>query len=577
MSETEFIKHYIANANQMMWFLGAGTSRTAGMPTATDIIWDLKLKIYCREENQDIKIHDINNENIKNKIQSYMDSKGYPSLWDSEEYSFYFDLYFGADYSAQQKYLSEQLNSDKISLNIGHRAIAALVKMNKTKLIFTTNFDEVIESACAKVGEMTLPTFNLEGSYAALDALNSEMFPIYAKIHGDFKYQKVKNLTEDLLSNDQKIQSCFVSASNRYGIIVTGYSGRDKNVMSMFEQAIELPNAFPFGLIWTVTNLKNVPPVVTDFISKAQSKGIKAYIIETGTFDNMMMKIWRQVPNVNDNLNKKVKTSVAKEVKIKLPEKGSKYPVLRTNALSVTIIPNECAIINTKNPLSSAEIKELVRQNKSRAIISRTELVLGWGEEEEIIKALGEDIIESVTTHAIENPYDLVTNSTLYHSFYERALLIALCDDKPLEFKNNRGFYLTMKHNNVGDPLFQPLKQALAYNGTPGAISGIIPNSNKIAWSEAVNVKLENKNGNLYVMLKPTIWIEPSIERRNYKEFVKSKIRYRYNPKTNELLDAWIKILFGSIGKGETEITCFKGSSFPATFKINTRTAYSRK
>ena len=106
---------------------------------------------------------------------------------------------------------------------------------------------------------------------------------------------------------------------------------------------------------------------------------------------------------------------------------------------------------------------------------------------------------------------------------------------------------------------------------------GIIPNSNKIAWSEAVNVKLENKNGNLYVMLKPTIWIEPSIERRNYKEFVKSKIRYRYNPKTNELLDAWIKILFGSIGKGETEITCFKGSSFPATFKINTRTAYSRK
>ena len=47
MTETEFLRHYIPNAPQIMWFLGAGTSRSAGMPTATDLIWDLKLRYYC--------------------------------------------------------------------------------------------------------------------------------------------------------------------------------------------------------------------------------------------------------------------------------------------------------------------------------------------------------------------------------------------------------------------------------------------------------------------------------------------------------------------------------------------------
>ena len=32
-----------------VWFLGAGTSRSAGLPTATDIIWDLKRRYYCVE------------------------------------------------------------------------------------------------------------------------------------------------------------------------------------------------------------------------------------------------------------------------------------------------------------------------------------------------------------------------------------------------------------------------------------------------------------------------------------------------------------------------------------------------
>ena len=58
-SEYDFLTHFLQNAPQIMWFLGSGASRSAGMPTASDITWDLKRKYYCLHENQDIKTHDI--------------------------------------------------------------------------------------------------------------------------------------------------------------------------------------------------------------------------------------------------------------------------------------------------------------------------------------------------------------------------------------------------------------------------------------------------------------------------------------------------------------------------------------
>jgi len=241
-----------------MWFFGAGISRTAGMPTATDIIWDLKFKHYCIEENQKYDSHDTNNEIIRNKVQSYMDSRGYPKLWSPEEYSFYFELTFGDNYAEQQKYLIDKLGEEKISLNIGHRALAGLIELNIARIIFTTNFDNVIEKAYAQVSNKSISPYHLEGSYAALEALNQERFPIYAKIHGDFRYQSIKNLSIDLKSNDSEMQRCFIAAGNRFGIVISGYSGRDSNVMEMFYTAINQNNAFPFGIFWTVTNKKDV-------------------------------------------------------------------------------------------------------------------------------------------------------------------------------------------------------------------------------------------------------------------------------------------------------------------------------
>lgn len=191
-NETDFVRRAAAAQPHLMWFLGAGASRTAGMPTASDIIWDLKRSYYCLHENQDLKKHNVNNPAIRAKIQSYLSAKGFPDDGASEEYSFYFARTFGEDLAQQQRYIAEALSSNKIVLNVGHRALAAMLDAGLARVIFGANFDEVVECAYAAVSNKVLTAFHLEGSYAALDALNAEKYPLLRQSARRFSISKPK-------------------------------------------------------------------------------------------------------------------------------------------------------------------------------------------------------------------------------------------------------------------------------------------------------------------------------------------------------------------------------------------------
>lgn len=556
-----------------MWFLGAGTSRTAGMPTATDIIWDLKRKYYCREENQDIQQHDINNESVKRKIQSYMDSKSFPALWSAEEYSFYFNLTFKTDYEEQQKYLAAQLSADKISLNIGHRVMAALLEMGKAKLIFTTNFDTVIEQAHSEVTGKALAAYHLEGSYAALNALNSENFPIYAKVHGDFRYQSIKNLAADLVSNDEQIQSCFLAAATRYGLVVSGYSGRDQNVLAMFNKALDQHNPFPQGLYWMVTKSADVMDSLKALIEKARSKNVTAYIVVAGTFDILLSKIWRQISDRPDVLDKNVRTAIAKTVSIPLYEKSISFPLLRTNALLITGVPTECATIETATAPAYPEFKEAKKSASGKVVATKTDKILLWGSGADALSALATFSPAPLQKHQFDNPEQEIRQSTHIKAFYEEALASALVSGKPLQLRKDKTtFYAIIDHKQAANTSLSPLKMAAGYQGRAGTICGTVKTG--VFWSEAVSLRLDERNGFLWLLLRPDIWISPMSERQNCLDFIGGRKKYRYNQKANEFLDAWIQVLLGELGGNEIEISYMPDSEFPAKFALNTRSAF---
>ena len=562
-----------------MWFLGAGTSRTAGLPTATDIIWDLKRRYYCLHENQDFQSHDINNNNIRRKIQEYMDSQGFPALWSPEEYSFYFRLTFDDDYCAQQTYIQEALSNEKVSLNIGHRALAALLEMGQTRIVFTTNFDDVLETAYAEVSGKNITPFHLEGSYAALAALNAERFPIYAKIHGDFRYKSIKNLEADLLSNDSEIQKCFLAATVRSGLIVCGYSGRDNNVMTMFRQAIDQNNAFPHGLFWTVPRIKGVSDSVIELIDYARQEGIHAHLVETGTFDEMLSKFWRQLKDKPQALEAKVRTASIGGVSIPLPTPGKQYPILRTNALPVIKAPTSCGMVELKTSMAFADLKEKIFERRPDAVLKYTDKILFWGDENEIVKILPKNEIKVIQRHEFNDAAQSVADSTLLKSFFEEGLAKALIQDKPLILrrKKNRTYFIVVRSGAVDENIFAPLRDVLGFKGKPGYITGRVPGLPDATWAEAISIRLEERGSMLWVMLRPDIWVTPLDKRQDAREFLRKRRLYRYNNKSYNLLDAWIGILLVSVGtRAGVNISCYKDEEYSGVFEVGTRTAYSR-
>jgi hypothetical protein len=579
MGEMEFLRNFSQDGPRLMWFLGAGASRSSGLPTATDIIWDLKCRIYCAQQNEDIQSHDVGNKAIRARIQGYMDSQGYPPLWDPHEYSFYFNQMFGTDYGAQQRYLKEVLSTGKIASSIGHRVLASLLKMGKTRLIFTTNFDEVVETAYSAVAGASLPVFHLEGSYAAINALNADQFPLYVKLHGDFRYQSVKNLANDLLRNDKELQRCFVAAAARFGLIVSGYSGRDENVISMFKEAIDQNNAFPQGFYWSTPRITDVATGVINLIDYAQAKGVNAKLVQTGTFDEMLSKIWRNTSGKSADLNAKVRSATAKPAAITLPPSGNRYPILRTNALRISRLPEACAAITYEGEIDIGDMRSKLFEVQPDCTLAYTDRILFWGDRANTEKVLDPARVRAVNTFKLDDLAKFIDESGIIKSFVEEAIAKALIVDKPLLLRRaKRTWYAVVKHDETNSEIFNVLRRTLGFNGGLGNISANIRGLADVYWAEAVSIRVEERNGVLWLLLRPDIWISPLKARQEAAEFLRQRKLKRYNNQSYDLLSAWIGILVGSVGGPRSaELIAHPGSQYPASFEINTRSAYSRR
>ncbi|MEM1010170.1 MAG: SIR2 family protein, partial [Myxococcota bacterium] len=161
MDQSELTALVCSRPQNFAWFLGAGTSRSAGLPTATDLLWDMKRRFYCREENQDVSRQEMQVEAIQAKIQSYIESIGFPKLWEDNEYPECFVRIFGDDRERQRAYIKAMLSEDRVSLSVGHRVLGAMIGGEYTRIAFTTNFDSVIEKAVAEVSVRSLSAFHI--------------------------------------------------------------------------------------------------------------------------------------------------------------------------------------------------------------------------------------------------------------------------------------------------------------------------------------------------------------------------------------------------------------------------------
>lgn len=284
-----------------MWLLGAGASASAGIPTARDMVWEFKQRLFVSQRRVNPKsVADLSDPAVRAQLQAHVDSLGgLPRAGAPDEYASLFETVFSAE-PDRRAYLESKLSGAKPSY--GHYALATLMRVGRARLVWTTNFDPLLADACAKVfdGTGALTTVALDAPELALQCIGNERWPVEVKLHGDFRSRRLKNTSEELRHQDKRLQQILIDCCRRYGLIVMGCSGRDSSVMDTLHAVLDQTISFPAGLFWLHRGEDPPFEAVQDFLMRAAHAGVEVALVRMENFDETMRDVLRLTDGIND-------------------------------------------------------------------------------------------------------------------------------------------------------------------------------------------------------------------------------------------------------------------------------------
>lgn len=568
MDLPRFLRLFQMRTNQIMWLFGAGTSRSAGIKTAWDMIWDFKQKLYCSQKKVPLSaITDLSDPAVQRALQAHFDSVGgFPAAGSEVEYSGYFEATYPSP-KDRRSYLDTMLAGAKPSF--GHRALGLLFQEDLTRIVWTTNFDRLVEDSAAKIFDSTgrLVVADLGEPAKLQTALAEGRWPILGKLHGDFHSERLKNTPDELVRQDEAMRMAFVGACRTNGLAIVGYSGRDASVLAALRETLEGGHAFPGGLFW-FKRAGEIPfEGVTALLAEAVAAGVEAHFVEVETFDELFSDVVRFVPATAAKIEQIGDADRPRLGKAPLRADGGTFPVVRTNALPVTSFPASCRLaVCTIGGV--AEVQEAVKAAGVSLDVTRVRAgVLAFGRDADLRKALAKSNITSLETYALaprrfryESGERSIVRDALVRSIGQRPGLV-------VERRGRRTVLFT-----------GPEVDVRLFNRAIDQLSGVAPGTN-IPWREGCELRLDWRLDQLWLLLDPCIVLdledgmsEEAIAKA--RDFVRERRAQRRNKASNSVLDGWIELI---VGKEESRHYRAFGISdgIDADFEIQRVTAYS--
>ena len=108
-------------------------------------------------------------------------------------------------------------------------------------------------------------------------------------LHGDYRYDALKNTPEELQSQEAALRAGFIEQIKNTPLIVSGYSGRDQSVMDALHAAYTEPGIGV--LFWCGFSDGDPPDHVAALIQHARDHGRQAYYVPTLGFDDLMTRL----------------------------------------------------------------------------------------------------------------------------------------------------------------------------------------------------------------------------------------------------------------------------------------------
>jgi hypothetical protein len=521
----------VLSNNSFDLFLGSGASVNSGIPTGGDLVWHFKREILSSKGTINArKFTDLKIESNKRIIQSYFDERGDSKI--SNPYSHYFKECY-PDPLVRKEFLTEIVRDKKPS--IGFLCLSALVESSKFNVVWTTNFDDLIEKAISGLNYKSCQIVSPENASSVNNYRND--IPTVVKLHGDFRYDPLQNTDEELQKLESSLHEYFLNASSNRGLLVVGYSGSDESVMTTIEKALEKPNAFPKGLIWCIPKGVQPSEALNNLIEKANKQNSRSGFLEIDSFDYFLYEIYKTCELVNGNIDSIEKERFEQRQFFRLNQNPSATLPILLNAIQAKHFPK--TVFATKTNITGEG-----KWKRLRALIGKSNLVASFGKQDTLWLFGNENEIKEIFKDHLTEELKIadIPENVFYHadSFYI-GMLYELIE---------KSFV-----NDLGLTLFSKGRQIRKIYSTENLISETeiadikkwnknFSVSDNIRIYEAFEFKVEFVNKELYILLCPTIHIltkdgaEPS---KAVNQFLANTIlSNRYNNKYGAKLHWWI-------------------------------------
>lgn len=278
----------VMNNGEIDFFLGSGASAQAGIPTGGMMIWDFKRELYCTEKDiSREQFRDLYAETTRKTLQTYFDAQGgHPSLYAADEYAHYFELCHPSAI-ARERYIQSKVND--VSPTIGHLCLGDLFIKKRIFNVWTTNFDELIEAGIKTLSPHH--SFNVYSSSNKSSAPSNTLSSVM-KLHGDYRYDHIKNTPIELQNLEASMRKSFSDAMLNKGLVVVGYSGSDESIMNVLESGLSNPEFLKYGLIWAIPEGMQLSNRLSALMNNACKINENSAIVEIQSFDDFLHSIY---------------------------------------------------------------------------------------------------------------------------------------------------------------------------------------------------------------------------------------------------------------------------------------------
>jgi NAD-dependent SIR2 family protein deacetylase len=562
----DFARRFSQRGGNLMWLLGAGASAAAGIPTAWDMIWEFKQQLYVSQRRVSPKqVADLANPAVRRELQVFIDGIGnLPPPGAPDEYAALFEAVYPSE-ADRRTYIASKVSGAKPSY--GHVALATMMRSGRVRLVWTTNFDPLIADGCAKVyggtGQLTIVAIETGG--IGRHVIDEGRWPVEVKLHGDFRSRRLKNTGDELREQDARLRALLIDSCSRWGLVVTGYSGRDDSIMDTLEAALERDASFPSGLFWLHRGEDPPLPRVQRLLAAAAGMGVDGGLVPIENFDETLRDLVRLAPD----LDIKVLDELASERRIwspaPSPARDRGFPVVRLNALELIETPTVCrrvvcgigGVAEVKSAIEAADLPVLATRSRAG--------VLAFGADADVRAVLSTYGIEDFDLHTIE--VRRLRYESQERGLLREALTRALTREHRMTVDRRRSNDL-LAPASVDDAKWAPLKNLT------GSLGGTVEKQHELKWREGVAIRLDWADDRLWLLLEPRTVFDglTHANRAAATDFARERTVRRYNPTLNAFLSFW-STLFAS---PERDILALGvGAGVDAAFRLGDTTAFS--